>query len=453
LLIGVLYYKKIPNMNGEYIPLGWKWKKLKDVVTDFKRGPFGSAIKKSFFVPSGYKVYEQKNAIYGSWKLGDYFLPQDKFEELSGFEVVSGDYIVSCSGTIGRIYRIPQGAPKGVINQALLRIRINESEILPAYFQTLFESEFFQRMILVETRGSAMVNITGVKELKEISIRVPPLPVQRQIVTRIEELFSELDAGMQELQTALKRLKTYRQSVLQHYLSNEEWERVKLGDVVQKVFDGPFGSNLKTADYIDEPGYQVIRLENIGTLKFISDKQTFIRGSKFNDLEKHEIHEGDIVFSSFISDVIRTVVVPKLDYRAINKADCFCVRVDMDRVDQRFLVYSLRTQRVYKMLALDVHGATRPRINTTQLKSVVLNVPDLKTQRHVVEEIEAKLSEADAMETTIYQSLKQVEALRQSILKQAFEGKLAKPEVNVTSEFTSSTKQQTNALNKQLSLF
>ena len=194
--------------------------------------------------------------------------------------------------------------------------------------------------------------------------------------------------------------------------------------MADRVFDGPFGSNLKTADYINHPGFQVIRLENVGQMEFIGNKETFVSEEKFSDLGKHEIFSGDIVFSSFVGDNVRTTLVPQLKYRAINKADCFCIRTDEGRINRRFLVYSLSTERVHKTVTLDVHGATRPRINTSQLKNLELPIPDLITQAQIVSEIEARLSEADAMETTIRQELVRAENLRQSILKQAFEGKL-----------------------------
>jgi type I restriction enzyme, S subunit len=103
-----------------------------------RRGPFGSAIKKEFFVPKGYKVYEQQNAIYDDCELGDYFIDERKFKELKSFEVAPGDIIISCSGTVGRIAILPPWAKKGVINQALLKLTLNDKLILPKYFLFLF---------------------------------------------------------------------------------------------------------------------------------------------------------------------------------------------------------------------------------------------------------------------------------------------------------------------------
>ena len=196
------------------LPFGWAKAEFQDIVDSFKRGPFGSAIKKEFFVPDGFKVYEQKNAIYDDPFRGEYYIDKAKYHELAAFKVKPRDFIVSCSGTIGRILMLPDNSKSGIINQALLRIRIDERLISHKFFLYLFRSEMFQKLILVETRGSAMKNITGVKDLKLISITIPALLEQHRIVSKLEELFSELDNGIENLKKAREQLKTYRQACL-----------------------------------------------------------------------------------------------------------------------------------------------------------------------------------------------------------------------------------------------
>lgn len=217
------------------LPLGWAECQFQDVVDSFKRGPFGSAIKKEFFVPSGYKVYEQQNAIYDDPSLGRYFIDDEKYKELNSFAVQAGDFLVSCSGTIGRITRIPSNFSKGVINQALLRIRICDKVMDPKYFLYLFRSEQFQRRVLVETKGSAMMNIAGVKDLKPLEFWLPPLNEQARIVEKIEELFSELDKGIESLKTAKIQLTIYRQALLKHAFEGKLTEHWRKREGFEKV--------------------------------------------------------------------------------------------------------------------------------------------------------------------------------------------------------------------------
>lgn len=185
-----------------------------EVVVDMKRGPFGSAIKKEHFVPDGYKVYEQQNAIYDDHTLGRYFINTKKFKELEGFQVSPGDFLVSCSGTLGKVTRIPQNAAPGVINQALLRLRIDERKIDPVFFLHLFRSEWVQGKFVSGAKGVAIKNFAGVKELKQIEVPLFSIEQQKKISEKIESLFAEIDSGTQELQSAKQKLELYKQSVL-----------------------------------------------------------------------------------------------------------------------------------------------------------------------------------------------------------------------------------------------
>jgi type I restriction enzyme S subunit len=93
-------------------------------------------------------------------------------------------------------------------------------------------------------------------------------------------------------------------------------------------------------------------------------------------------------------------------------------------MNRKYLCFYFSTKAMKNQLEESVHGATRPRINTTQLKSTKIPYCSLKEQQNIVQAIETRLSVADKMEESINQSLQQSEALRQSILKKAFEGRL-----------------------------
>ena len=105
----------------------WKSKKFKELLDQtegIRRGPFGSALKKEFFVQnSEYVVYEQQNAIYDHFNTR-YRISEEKYHELNKFMLSSGDFIMSGAGTIGKISLVPDGIEKGVFNQALIRLRI-----------------------------------------------------------------------------------------------------------------------------------------------------------------------------------------------------------------------------------------------------------------------------------------------------------------------------------------
>jgi type I restriction enzyme S subunit len=200
------------------LSIGWKIHKLKDITLEkegLRRGPFGSAIKKEFFVPEGYKVYEQGNAINDDPYRGRYFINEDKYNELKNFEVVPADLIVSCSGvTLGRICEIPKDSKPGIINQALLRIRLRNNIILNKYFVLYFRTSYFQKKIFDQSQGTAMPNLVGIKDFKEIEMIIPSIEEQYLIISEIETRLSVCDKMEETIENSLQQVESLRQSIL-----------------------------------------------------------------------------------------------------------------------------------------------------------------------------------------------------------------------------------------------
>ena len=141
------------------------------------------------FVPKSkhsIKVYEQKNAIQKDYRLGEYYISKDKFSEMQSFVTHPSDIIVSCAGTIGETYFLPQDAPIGIINQALMRVRLYNLDIVD-YWQL-----FFAYILLIEKdmkgAGSAIKNIPSFEYLKGILVPLPPLQEQKRIIEKYNEV-------------------------------------------------------------------------------------------------------------------------------------------------------------------------------------------------------------------------------------------------------------------------
>lgn len=203
------------------IPWDWEVKSLEKVCMDggIVRGPFGGSLKKEMFISSGYKVYEQKNAIYKNIELGQYFVDASKYREMSRFSIRAGDFIVSCSGTIGKIYRIPERAPEGIINQALLKLTVNEREINSSYFIIYFESDRFQSDIIDDTQGGAMKNLVGMDKFKRSIFAIPPTIEEQQ---RIANAFSDVDSLINNLEKLIAKKKNIKQGAMQQLLTGRK---------------------------------------------------------------------------------------------------------------------------------------------------------------------------------------------------------------------------------------
>ncbi len=166
-----------------------------DTIAELKRGPFGGALKKEIFVDHGYKVYEQSHAINKDHSIGKYFIDSYKYREMEAFAVRGDDLIVSCSGTLGRVYRIPSDAPTGVINQALLRIRPDRSSVIPEYLETFLDSQKMQSFLSGFSRGTGLQNFPPMSEVRVIPVPVPPINLQQEFLER-KQAVAEQNAVM-----------------------------------------------------------------------------------------------------------------------------------------------------------------------------------------------------------------------------------------------------------------
>ena len=188
---------------------GWPLVKLKALCDSIVRGPFGSTLKVNFFVEKGpdtVKVYEQKNAIQRSAVLGDSYVTKAKYQELKRFECGPGDFIMSCSGTIGCLYQLPNDAELGIINQALCKFHLNE-KMLPEVFLTYMKNSVDQ----LETKGSGIKNIGAVSYIKNMEIALPPLLDQEQFAVFVRQS----DKSKFELKQSIERIDNLIKSLIQ----------------------------------------------------------------------------------------------------------------------------------------------------------------------------------------------------------------------------------------------
>ena len=192
----------------------WEEKTLNDIAS-YKKGPFGSSITKAMFVPktaNTYKVYEQGNVIRKDLTYGHYYITSEKYQELKGFSVKAGDILISCAGTIGEVYKLPPECEEGVINQALMRVRLNQN-IIEGYFCYYF-GEIIKDDVIDKSNGTAMKNIPPFKVLKAIQIKLPTINEQTEIVRIVDNLLAKEQKAHSIAQNALAKIDLIKKSIL-----------------------------------------------------------------------------------------------------------------------------------------------------------------------------------------------------------------------------------------------
>jgi type I restriction enzyme S subunit len=209
--------------------VSWPLVKLGEVCK-FVRGPFGGALKKECFVEDGFAVYEQQHAIYNQFSKIRYFVDESKFNELKRFKLNSGDLIMSCSGTMGKIAIVPDSIKTGIINQALLKL--TPSEVIDLnYLKYWLESQSFQFTLNGMTHGAAIKNVASVAVLKEIEIPLPPLDEQK----RIAAILDKADAIRRKRQQAIQLANDFLRSVFLDMFGdpniiNDRWDECCVAD-------------------------------------------------------------------------------------------------------------------------------------------------------------------------------------------------------------------------------
>ncbi|MFC4818113.1 restriction endonuclease subunit S [Flavobacterium sp. GCM10023249] len=207
-----------PVRNEKY----WKTKTIEELTKkekgSIKRGPFGGALKKEIFVEEGYLVYEQFHALNNDFSMARYFINEEKFNELKGFEVKPGDIIISCSGVyLGKLAVIPKNAKKGIINQALLKVALDETIMRNDFFIFHFTHKNFREKYFDANRGAGIPNFPPMSDFKKFPFISPSIELQNQFAERVQLI----ETQKQQAQEALGKSEALFQSLLQRAFKGE----------------------------------------------------------------------------------------------------------------------------------------------------------------------------------------------------------------------------------------
>lgn len=197
------------------IPLTWRVSYFQEIIApvdnSLKAGPFGSSLKKSMYVKKGYKIYGQEQVISGNINYGDYYINEEKFNELRSCEVREGDLLISLVGTIGKTLIIPKEYEKGIINPRLLKISINK-KISVEYIKMYFESPIAKYIMSEKSHGGTM-EILNLDIIKKLPIPIPPIEEQKEIVRILDKLLQD-ESKFEQLTVLEDQIELIKKSTL-----------------------------------------------------------------------------------------------------------------------------------------------------------------------------------------------------------------------------------------------
>lgn len=303
-----------------------------------------------------------------------------------------------------------------VKSSAMKILNINTELVLPKYI--------FYRMQTIQFDHSTHKRY-WIQQYSKIKVSIPPLPEQKRIVTHIEELFSELDKAVETLQTTKQQLAVYRQAVLKEAFEGDcTWTHCNLGDVIELLTDyhanGSYQVLKENVTLSDEPDYAImIRSTNFEKNDFKYDLK-YINKHSYDFLKKSQLFGGEVLMGK-IGNAGRVYYLRDLKRPVSLAMNMFAMRFSSNIIS-KYVYYYLLSPEAEADIKHFVKGVGTPTIDKKSVRSLKFRYPNIESQQQLIAKVESKLSLCESIEQTVDTALAQADAMRQSILKQAFEG-------------------------------
>ena len=271
-----------------------------DFVVDMIKGPFGSDIKKSLFVPRSkdtYKVYIQGNAIHNDESLGDYYISKEYYDQkMYRFQVHPKDYIITCDGTMGKYIRLSDDIEPGIISASLLKLTVDESMIMPRFFEIQWEKEILPSL-LSKVRNGCLCHLPSAKVIDKERVRLPSLEEQKIFVEFVEQVDKSKAVCKQIFQLFDDLVKSRFIELFGTLRNNEKgFKIVTLNEVFPGLTDGTHQTPTYTEDR--ENGFKFLSSKDVTSGKICWDNIKYIPPELHEELQKRvSPKRGDILLA------------------------------------------------------------------------------------------------------------------------------------------------------------
>lgn len=301
----------------------------------------------------------------------------------------------------------------------LLCIRPNKKIVFPRYLNYYFKCLNFKKQLPKITKKSVNQASFSVSDLKKIKCQIHNIDIQNKIVQSLDkaqELIDKRKKQIEELDLLVKS------KFIEMFRGDKNFDYIKIENLVEvksDIVDGPFGSNLKTIDYVDS-GVRVIQINNIGESQFRNGNKRYITEEKFNSLIKHSVIPGDIVVAKMGEPIGRACIVPNWLEKAVIVADCMKIHPDLNVINAKYLEFLLNTDEVKVQFKKYSQGSTRVRLNLTMLRQIEVLYPPIELQNQFAEFVK----QVDKLKVEMEKSLNELEDNFNSLMQKVFKGEL-----------------------------
>ena len=351
------------------------------------------------------------------------YITEAKAQELKCTFLHRGDILIArLPEPLGRACIFPLSG-KYITAVDIAIVRISNTKINTQYLMYLINSSVFRAQIKKYESGTTRKRISR-KNLAKITFSLPPLSEQERIVAHIEELFSELDAGVETLKKTKAQLDVYRQAVLKEAFEGK-YKYVPLKNISTTISGYAFKSNR----YVSDGQYVVVKIGNVKQYHFDFSRD-LTKTNEANDaiLKKYLLQYGDCLITLTGSrgkrDYGFVAMITSQENYLLNQRIA-ALRFDTRIALPEFYQYYLSSPEYRNaFFGYETGNVGQGNVGIKALQEPMVICPSIEEQRKISENIETSLSVCNNIEQTIDAALEQAKALRHSILKEAFEGKM-----------------------------
>jgi len=342
------------------------------------------------------------------------------FKRSPNIIVEKNDILLSKSGTIGKVCLTEEIKEKLTINAAINIFRCGNL-LLPKYLFYWFKSPATQALLDKLAPGIAQRNLFQ-RELRRLSIPIPTLEFQNTLIIKIDELFSKIDSTKQSLEQTKLQLKLYRQSLFKS-LFNRTTNFVTLEECA-KIGSGGTPSRQKPEYYGgDIPWVKTTEVQN-SYIQSTSEKITDL-GLKNSSAK---IYPKNSVIVAMYGEGKTRGKCAILNINASTNQACAVITCDNKKLLFKFCFYWFQSQ--YDQMRLKSSGGNQPNLNLGIIKKTKIPLPALEEQEQIVSQIEQGFSLIENTSQIVESTLQNLQTMKMSVLKQAFEGKLVPQDPN-----------------------
>ena len=364
-----------------------------------KAGPFGSSVTKATYQISGYKVYGQQEVVAKDVNAGSYFVSETTFKTHRGCAVEPGDILMTMMGTVGRVFRLPENTPEGIINPRLVRISVDHDRICSKFVEISLEQQWIQRLLERRSQGGTMPGL-NLEAIASIKLNIPPIDEQYQIA-KILRTWDEAIEKLNGLRTAYEsRLLGLRDALMAR--ASRQGRPACFGDFLTESRIP--GSNGATARKIS------VRLYGKGTL----EKNSSRSGSA--NTRYYRRKTGQIIWSKldFLNGAF-ALIGPELD-GCESTLDLPAFDCDPSVNPAWLIEYLTRPAYYTRQIHLARGQRKARRVAPDDWLASPLRLPDRATQDHIADILSCAREELALLDAEINAVTRQKRGLMQKLL-------------------------------------